>query len=484
MMVKKLITLLFFLPALLLSAQDKVPLKVSFPLQDSVVTYASRQYQPKSFLRRVLMGNNYRKEWKEPVKLPVFHFSTSGFRILELGGGMQTKSLHIVDSAGKQWALRTVDKDVSGALPPGIRNTLARRASQDLISAAFPYGAPVAGALVNSVGVKAANPQVVFVADDPALDSFRSIFANTICTLEERDPGFADTDNTETMYQHLTTSPLYKIQQPVFLKARLMDMLMADWDRHEDNWRWGVKDSAGLKFYYAIPRDRDWVFYKSKGWIPKVVQLSGAMRCFINFGPKVNNIKNLSWKAWALDRNLLNEMSAVDWEQAIREIQTTLTDAAIEEAVRKFPAAIYEMDGAEFISTLKSRRDGLKEGVMKYYRFLTEEVVVNGSDEEELFTVTSHDDNLQVTVYSATSKQKLYERKFSAEETYFITLNGKGGKDVFDISQDDLSKIRLVVNGGDGDDIYRVKGGNKTTINDTETGNSVEESGKAKLIFK
>lgn len=483
-MAKKIISLFLLCSAMFIaSAQDSAPIAIRYATQDSVVTFASSLYQPNSFLRRLLMGTNYRKAWQVNVTLPVFFFSRSGFQIKELGGGMQTKSLHIIDSLGKEWALRTVDKDVSAAFSPGLRRTLIQKASQDFISAAFPYGAPVAGELVNAVGVHAARPQLVVVADDTALGPFRSLFANSICMLEERDPGFDSTDNIETTVANITQSSSYKIQQPLLLKARLLDMIMADWDRHADNWRWGLKDSAGLNYYYAIPRDRDWAFFQSKGLLPKLVQFSGGMRCFINFSPDVKNIKNLSWKAWTLDKNFLNEMDAAAWETAIQEVQTMLTDSIIEEAVKKMPASVYAMQGENFISTLKSRRDELKDGAMKYYNFLSEEVVINGSNEEEIFSVSSAGDRLFVVVHRMGGvKQKIYERSFPPSETYFITLNGLGGNDVFEIDENAQSKIRLIINGGKGADRYSIKGNVRTKVNDTASeNNSIENGGQATI---
>lgn len=314
---------------------------------DSVVTCASKQYQPNSFLRKILMGNNYRKVWQQEVTIPVFHFSQSGLTVKELGGGMQTKSLRVLDSSGKEWALRTVDKDVSNAWMP-IESGLLRKASQDLISASFPYGAPIVGELAHAAGITTARPRIFYVADDAALGAFRPVFSNTLCMLEERDPGFDSSQNSATVLSNIIRDNQYKIQQKVLLKARLFDVIIADWDRHADNWRWGMKDSAGFTYYYAIPRDRDWAFYQSGGWVPKLVQKTGSMRCFINFDEKVKSVKNLMWKGWSMDKTFLNELTSADWETAIKELQQTLTDSSIEKAVQTLPASVYASEGPSF----------------------------------------------------------------------------------------------------------------------------------------
>ncbi len=401
---------------------------------------------------------------------------------------MQTKSLHLLDSTGKEWSLRTVEKYVSGALPKALQNTLVQKVTQDFISSSYPYGAAIAGELTYAAGVNAARPEVFFVEDDAMFGIYRHPFTNTICTLEERDPGFDSTENSLAVLQNIINDNRYKIQQPVLLKARIMDMIVSDWDRHSDNWRWGIKDSAGLLHYYAIPRDRDWVFYKSGGLVPKLIKFL-ALRHLISFTDEPRHIKNLSWKASLFDKKFLNELTAADWEQTIKEVQTAVTDSAIEAAVKKMPASVYALDGVTFITRIKSRRDALKGEVMKYYNFLSEEIIINGSNKNELFSVVSDGVDLKILVYQTGEKgskqKKIYERNFSSSETYLITINGLGGDDVFETDEKAKSKIRIKIYGGGGNDSYDLKGDIKTHVYDAASEkNSIVNRYKAKIQFK
>ncbi len=95
-------------------------------------------------------------------------------------------------------------------MPKALRNTLAERIAQDFISSSFPYGAPVAGELSHAAGSITARPKVVFVADDKMLGTYSNFFANSICTLEERDPYFDSTINTLTILKNLTDDNHYK----------------------------------------------------------------------------------------------------------------------------------------------------------------------------------------------------------------------------------------------------------------------------------
>lgn len=179
-------------------------------------------------------------------------------------------------------------------------------------------------------------------------------------------------------------------------------------------------------------------------------------------------------------------MTGADWEKTIQHLQAALTDDILEAAVKKLPVSIFETDGQWFIQSLKRRRDVLKKEVMKYYRFLAEEPIVNGSNANERFVIASDDNGLTVTVYSLDAEQrKLYERRFLSAETYFITLNGLGGADVFEVKENCRSKIRLIINGGDGEDHYNLKGNIRTTVKDAASDKNVLLfKGTAKVHFK
>src|SRR5687767_7459455 len=104
-------------------------------LKDSATIVASQKYGKASFFKRLFLGKNYRSVWLTPVRLPVFRLKELGFTVSELGGGQQTKSLRLKDKDGREWALRTIDKDVEGALPKWLRNTPAESVTQDMVSA-------------------------------------------------------------------------------------------------------------------------------------------------------------------------------------------------------------------------------------------------------------------------------------------------------------------------------------------------------------
>ena len=144
--------------------------------KDTVVSPASLQYNNASFLGRLITGTNYRKVWSTPVAMPVFDLKQSGLIIEELGGGMQTKSLQLLDSRKREWVLRTVDKDAEGALPENFRFPIAINFVQEMISAAHPYAPLVVSHLAEATRIIAPRPRLYFVPDDENFGEFRKFF--------------------------------------------------------------------------------------------------------------------------------------------------------------------------------------------------------------------------------------------------------------------------------------------------------------------
>lgn len=435
---------------------------------DSVVTVvASQQYEAGS-LKRWVLGNNYRDVWEQPIKVPVFDIGSEkgGMKILQRGGGMQTKSLRLEAADGKEYVLRSVEKDAENAIPPILRKTLAADIVQDQISASHPYAAYVIAPMAEAVGVPHAHPQLVFIPDDPRLGEYRRAFANTLALFEEREPQVNEgtsngkevkTLSTAKMLEKLHEDNDNRVNQREVLRARLFDMILADWDRHDDQWRWAVDKKKGGSVFTAIPRDRDQVFFVNEGAFPSVASRKWALPKIQGFGSRIRDVNGFMFNGRYFDRSFLTQPSLEEWLSLADTLKARLTDQVIEEAIRLWPDSVYTLAGKEVIAKLKSRRNELSTYARTYYLFLAKTVSVVGSDKNEYFDVSrSVDGQTQVTVYKISKKgdreQLIYQRTFKTSETKEIRLYGLGGKDVFDIKGvvEDGIKVRVI--GGPGAD--------------------------------
>lgn len=456
---------------------------------DFITTHLTDMYvagQTKQFL----LGKNYRHDFTEPVSMPVFDIGSvsGGLKILQLGGGNQSKSLRLADSSGREYVMRLVNKDPSVLVPDFLKGTVAQAVVQDQMSALEPFGPSIIPPLAAAMQVPHASPILYYIPDDPRFGIYRGRFAGTVGYLEEREPGSSPDEKSYTtvkLLKHLDNDNDYSIDQPAVLKARYLDLIIGDWDRHDDQWRWtGTPVKGGIR-YHPVPRDRDMAFFVNEGLVPRLLGADYFVPEIQGFGKKIKDISTLFTDAQLFDRSFLNELSEFQWLQTARETQAALTDAVIEGAVSKLPPPVYKRDGPLIIEKLKRRRDDLLIYALQYYRFLARDVDIVGTRKREYFQVNRLNDSLtRIRVYKihkADDTSKLiYDRIFSRYITREVRLYGQNGDDIFRIEGNVPHALLIRVIGGAGNDSIadrsRVTGApfSKTRVYDTPGGNRLD----------
>ncbi|GJM27383.1 MAG: hypothetical protein DHS20C17_00180 [Cyclobacteriaceae bacterium] len=477
---------------------DAQDFKVDYT-DSTVVVNASDQYDTE---KPGLLGENYRKAWKAKIEVPVFDIGREkgGFEIVKRGGGQQTRSLRLEAADGYQYVLRSVEKYAEKAIPEALLSTIGADLVQDQISASHPYAAFVIPPLAKAAEVYHTNPELFYIPDDPRFGKHRVDFANTLVLHEERPNGnMKDMPNFGRSKKIIGTPDLLEdlyddndnvVDQQWVLKSRLFDMFIADWDRHDDQWRWAGFKQSGGRLFRPIPRDRDQAFFVSEGFIMNKVQRKWAMPKFQGFDQKFKYVPGFNFNARYFDRDFLNEPSLQDWISTADSLQHRLTDEVIEQAIRQWPDPIYELDGEKVIDRLKSQRSNLKEYAIEQYLFLAQAVSVRGSNKKETFLVDRLDDQrTRVRMYKRTKDDDLdeliYDRTFMHDETKEVRLYGLDGDDLF-IVQGSVKKGMLVrIIGGAGldeiKDQSQVRGlRNLTKVYDTKQGNLLEVGSETK----
>jgi hypothetical protein len=449
-----------------------------------VTIKASDQYEAGNLKKR-LLGANYRTAWSQEIKVPVFDLGAQkgGLRILQKGGGQQTLSLRLADSLGHEYVLRSVEKYPEKAIPEMLRETFAQDLVQDQISASHPYAALVVPPMAEAIGLYHTNPRLVFIPDDPRLAEYRSMFANTLAVFEEcPDEDWSDASffgnsenivSTAKMIQKLTDDNDRSVDEKFVLKNRLFDLIIGDWDRHDDQWRWAETEVDKADVYKPIPRDRDQAFFVNEGMLAKLWSRRWALQKFEGFDDEIRWPSGLSFNARHFDRSFLTGLSRKDWIETAEQLKEQLTDEIIESAIWQWPEPIFNLHGEEIIRKLKSRRDQIVSYALSHYEFLAREVNVTGSDKMEGFYVERlPGGNVHVKVFKITKRgeraKKNYDRVFVKGETKEIRLYGLNGDDVFELCGSADTSIPVRVIGGQGEDLLvdssRVSGLGKSTF--------------------
>lgn len=475
--------LVFRTPLYALS-ESKTNLPPDFECKDSTVVVSAGKHFKRAGLSETLFGEHYRNDWAAPVRVHLLDMKcyAGGLIPLKKGGGRQTTSIRLMGADSIQYTLRTISKDPSSLLPKGLRETFANDILQDQMSSAHPYGALVVPQMAHALGLYYLKPELVYVPMAPQLGPYLDEMGNKLAFIEIRPDedlryfaqfGYSRSIiSTRTMYANMKENIDNTVDQQMFLKARLFDILLGDWDRHEDQWRWAeFKTSKGL-LYKPIPRDRDQVFSKYDGVIPYLIS-KYAVKNFSTFSKDFDDLLSLGVSAQNLDRTLLTKLSYNDWLSMADSVKLMLTDSVIENAVKDFPPEIYAISGPDIVSKLKSRRDQLGIAAAKYYRHLARVVDVVGSDQAEFFHVERiNNTDTKLTVYKLSKQRRptdiVYQRVFKKSETKELRVYALNGNDSILITGKVGKGIKLRIVGGMGyDEIIdssHVDGWKKNTI--------------------
>ena len=436
--------------------------------ENESITLAPNNKFGKGGIFRFFLGDQYREAWTTPIKSPIFGLDKyyGGLTPTKKGGGLFTRTLRLENEEGHEFVMRSMNKDFYKAVPRGLQHLELLKLYADQNTASIPYGALYISSLSEYAGVYHADPKVVYLDKPSELGPFEQYFPKGHYLLEARPDGdwskkelFGSSQEivgyNDLLYT-LRKKTTHFVDQKWVLKSRLFDIFIHDRDRHDDQWRWASFEEGDKTIYRPVPRDRDWAFFKYGGVIPWVMGniVDKKLKSF-----KANGIdvKSLATNANNFDRYFLNELTWDEWEAVIDEFVNNMTDEAIEGSIAALPEESQPYLTEEIVPKLKSRREILKRDVKKYYDFITKEVEITGSDEEDIFEISRLESgDTHVIVYKDSKKHgkvERYNRVLTASETKEIRIYGLAGDDQFNISVagKNHSKMRLI--GGIDEDV-------------------------------
>ncbi len=434
---------------------------------DSIIISVHPSYNNPGKFHRFLFGENYRKEWAAPTKLPVIHASQfqGGLKPLQLGGGMQSHSMRLEDKTGKEWVIRSVEKSPDALLPEGLKNTFARDILDDETSGQHPFSALIVPPIANAVNVPHANPIIGVIAPDPALGNYGRSFNGTVVLLEEREP-LGKSDNTGKMEKSLQKDNDNDMHAKEFLRARMLDAFLGDWDRHEDQWRWYNDSKDKNKDYVGVPRDRDQVFHVTQGLLPRLASAPYILPIIANYDPQISRVKWLMYKAAFFSNQYpAFQLSREEWKKTALNFQKAMTDSVLEASLLRLPKASYDIGHDKLLKIMQSRREHLPAAMDEYYRFSQKVVDILASDKNELIEIKDAENGgLRIRMRKINKEGKIKDELM--DKTYDPVLTkeiriylGKGNDSV--VLNNKSSKINLRIIGGKDEKAYNVIASNK-----------------------
>ncbi|WP_339650837.1 metallophosphoesterase [uncultured Maribacter sp.] len=489
-------------------------LTTNFPDSVKASVYTKKEIDKSGFFKGV-WGERYRKYYGTEVKVPTVNLDTlmGGLVPVKKGGGHQSKSLRLQGEDGREYVMRALKKSAELYLQSmafqdqyvldDLKETYTQELLQDFYTGSHPYGPFTTGVLSDAVGIYHTNPVLYYVPKQPALKQYNDSFGDELYMIEEHTgdghgdlASFGYTNelkSTDGMLEDLRDDEKYEVDKDLYLRSRLFDMVLGDWDRHVDQWRWAeFKDKEKGKIVYRpIPRDRDQVYSKmGDGALMNIAtRIIPGLRLMEGFNEEIRSVKgfNSSPMTYVLDLTLLGETEKSQWLAQAKYLQENLTVNTIDRAFKAFPEEVRDETVVEIKNILLARLSHIQETAEEYYKILNKYAVVAGTDKDDWFEINRFDDKeTEVKVYRNIDgkKDKLFFYKvFTKEDTKEIWVFGLDDDDIFEVNNPlNYNGVKVRIIGGQNNDIYRVENGKNIALYDYKSKkNTFEERGGAKV---
>ncbi len=466
---------------------------VSFPSRESASVYLDKEVEKSKFYKYI-WGERYRKYYGTKVNVPTVNLDTlfGGLTPTRKGGGHQSKSLQLIDKEGKRYVMRAIRKSATVYLQAmafkdqyiegQFDGTVTESILQDFYTGSHPYAPFVTGELSDAVKLYHTNPVLYFVPKQKALASFNSSFGDELYMIEEhvsdghgnlKSFGYANKiESTNDLIKKLRKDEKYVVDEAMFLRARLFDMAIGDWDRHTDQWRWAEFKESNKVVFRPIPRDRDQAFSNmgDGALMNLATRIVPPLKLMEGFNDDIRNVKGFNFSPFSLDMMLLSNTTKEQWEEQVAFIQKNLTNAVIDKAFEGFPEEVQDETITEIKRVLKARLNNLPEIANTYYKVINKIPLIKGTDKDDLFEIERlPNGKTKLSAYRIKNGEKgtiLHEKTYSKSETKELWIYGLDDKDVFKVfgEGDNLITLRLV--GGQNNDTYIIENGKKVKMYD------------------
>jgi hypothetical protein len=437
---------------------------ISHSQTDSVTRAVHPQFQV-SGLSRFIFGSLWREAWTTPVNVEILNLDSSqgGFTfdsvVMRTHQGTMTRSFLYKDKEGNANTFTPIDQDSASSLPQELSVLLPRKIVEDQLSTLNPFAPLVVVPLLQAAGLPYRESRLVFLPDDAQVlkDSlqherglgllegpWRTSFTNV-------KPLQSNLFETSSMLESLENNLHNKIDELQYLKSRLIDILLGDWDRSADQWQWLKVQTSTNIMWEPVPLMHRQAFVRLDGLLPTIADY--AIPELEQCGGNISSIENTTLTGRSLDRRVLLSYSKQTWDSLAHWLQIQVTDSVIQRAISLFPPPIHEKEGKSLAQLLQARRAQLPKVASEFYKLCSAYVEIFGSknaDRAEIRRVGRHMVSVTLSDRFDTSHSPLYQRLFHDDVTKEIRLLLLDGDDQAIIDGEKIGTMKIIVDGGSG----------------------------------
>ena len=472
----------------------------AFPSTKSASVYTTEETNKRGFYK-TLWGERYRKYYSTNVNVPTVSLDTlfGGLTPTRKGGGHQSKSLRLEDSKGREYVMRAVRKNALQYLQSvafkdqyiegQFNDTYTEGLLLDVFTGSHPYAPLAVATLADAAGVLHTNPVLYYIPKQNALGTYNDDFGDELYMIEERAAddhgdkasfGFSNKlISTNDMLKKLEKNEDHILDEASYIRARLFDMLIGDWDRHQDQWRWAVFEENGKTVYRPMPRDRDQAFsiMADGALLSFATKIIPNTRLLRSYDEDIKSVKWFNLEPYPLDIAIINEADQNLWNAEVKHIIENVTDQVINEAFTYFPEEVNDATVEDIKKKLKGRRANLQKLSDAYFNHINKYAIIKGTNKDDIFEIERlPNGNTKVSGYRNIKGEKeelFFQRTYNRSQTREIWVYALDDKDTFKVfgEGDKIIPLRLI--GGQNKDTYNIINGRKVKLYDYKSKESV-----------
>ncbi|HAR74577.1 MAG TPA: metallophosphoesterase, partial [Flavobacteriaceae bacterium] len=400
-----------------------------YPLEDT------RKSDPYKFF----FGRHYRRTYGQTITANTVNLSqlNGGLTPVRMGGGHQTQSLRLANAKGEEYNMRSVKKSATQFIQQvafknkyvadEFEDSFTEKFLMDFYTTNHPYYPLTVANLMKPINIMHSTPKLYYVPKQEALKEYNENFGDELYMIEERpmsgyqDGVFGkpkDIVSTDDMLAAIHKNKDVVVDKQAYIRARLFDMLVGDWDRHSDQWRWGVYKENNQTVYKPIPRDRDQAFPRYDGLFFNLIMRIPPLRHMQDYKDDIKNVKWFNREPYPLDLAILESSDLELWKKEAKYIQDNLSDDYIKQSFELIPEETKQEYDQEVINNLIARKSKLEKFAEEYNKVLRKLVILKGTDEDEDFEITRlPKGKTNVKIYSRQDRTLILDEDFDKKET-------------------------------------------------------------------
>lgn len=471
---KYIILILFVLmPGLLYSQSQDWVRKSIYPQADS----------GKSKIYNWMWGRHYRLLYTIPIRVPSATIET-------LGGGMdivgQAEGFHglLLENKRKQLYLL---KPLGGSTSfleskffreiynkTDFKNTYLDEFLGDAYTIINPYTFLVADYLAKSAGLSFSPSRIYYIPSHMRKDTVADgsdIQDRLVNLINVPDINLrSNLYTTEDFLDSLQVSKNYMADQNLYIRERIFDMWIGDWNKTNENWEWQSHTVNDSVIYTPIVIDRNHAFTKVDGVLFKQMLKMLSLDFICNYDSLIlKDTKKINKLAFALDMAVAGRSDESVWIRQAQEIRKQMTDSLIDSAFTYLPEGV-KHDEIELIKRkLKRRRLELEAVACQYYRLLQRTPVVAGTNQSDYFLIERQaPDRTILRIYDPETGDCRLEQQFSGKETKELWLYGLAGNDTFEVKGNTRKDFPIYLISGEGENQYQLNHSRKIHVYDKD----------------